>query len=52
MVIESDSASVKYILPTTPAEAFSFLLAVKDVITVPDVDVCLNTGAVLIATLK
>ena len=50
IVIVSELVSVKYILPTSVAPTFSFLLAVNEVIILPATDVCLNTGAELAVT--
>ena len=51
-MIVSLSASVKYILVTSAAVAFSFLAVVKDVITLPAADVSLNCGALFKLTVK
>ena len=52
IVIASLLVSVKYILPILEfVVSFSFLLIVKEVITEPTAEVCLNTGAELAVTL-
>ena len=50
IVIVSVSVSVKYIFVISPADAFSFLDVVKELITLPATLVSLNCGAAFAVT--